>query len=175
MGGDADLSNLFNSGTVTYGLMVNPSGGLGNGWSTWHSGGVAPTYSVVTPTVADGLAVNWQQISNPAAANQNATGGGGYLYVVAVPIRAATTITNIILNVANAGSGLTAGQNFAGLYQGGSLLAPTANQTTAWASAGLQVMALTFPPGGYPRLRLCRVLRQWNHQTRLQHRQLHAD
>ena len=55
------------------------------------------------------------------------------------------TITNIIMHVGVAGSGLTSGQCFAALYQGGSLLAQTADQAAAWASTGTKTMALSAP------------------------------
>lgn len=66
----------------------------------------------------------------------------GLVYVVRLPIRAATTITNVLLYVATSGSGLVANQCLAGLYQGGTLLSTTADQSTSWNSTGLKTMAL---------------------------------
>ena len=60
----------------------------------------------------------------------------------------ACTVTNLILHVTTAGSTLTAGQSFAGLYDGSNpaqLLGATASQSTAWASAGIKVMPLVTP------------------------------
>jgi hypothetical protein len=54
-------------------------------------------------------------------------------------------VTNVLLQVGGAGVTLTSGRNFAGLYQGGNLLAATADQTTNWQSAGTKVIALTTP------------------------------
>lgn len=79
-----------------------------------------------------------------AACSATAVGpGNGSVQLVALPVRGTVTITNIVLGIDTAGSGLVSGQNFAGLYQNGTLLATTADQSTAWASAGLKVMALT--------------------------------
>lgn len=69
----------------------------------------------------------------------------GYLNLVGLKIPVATTITNVILGIGTAGATLTTGQNFAALYQGGSLLAGTADQATNWQSTGAKVMALTTP------------------------------
>lgn len=70
----------------------------------------------------------------------------GEAYLMMVPIRAASIITNVILSIATAGAGLTSGQCFAGLFDsGGNLLSATADQSTSWQSAGLKTMALTTP------------------------------
>ncbi|MFJ8301605.1 hypothetical protein ACIQ9R_37650 [Streptomyces sp. NPDC094447] len=70
----------------------------------------------------------------------------GLLEMVKLPIRTATTITNIVAAISTAGSGLTAGQNWAGLYSSaGTLLSQTADQTTAWASTGVKTMPLAAP------------------------------
>lgn len=68
---------------------------------------------------------------------------GGTLFLSAIKIPAATTITNVILHCSGAGSSLTSGQCFAGLFQGGNLLAATADQSTAFTSTGIKTMALT--------------------------------
>lgn len=55
-----------------------------------------------------------------------------------------TTVTNVILFVSAAGTALTSGQNFMGLYSAaGNLLSATADQTTAWGTTGLKPTALT--------------------------------
>lgn len=81
---------------------------------------------------------------DPAAIQSSQLTTAGTVFVVGLKVPA-TTITNVILLVATAGSGLTAGQCFAGLYQGGTLLAATADQATNWASVGAKTMALTSP------------------------------
>jgi hypothetical protein len=75
------------------------------------------------------------------------TGGAltaqGTLFLTGIKIPVATTITNVILNVNTVGSSLTSGQCFAGLFQGGNLLAATADQSTVFTSGGMKTMALT--------------------------------
>ena len=61
-------------------------------------------------------------------------------------VNRATVVTNIIAALGAAGTGLTSGQNFAGIYDAsGTRLAVTADQTTAWGSSGVKTMALTAP------------------------------
>lgn len=68
----------------------------------------------------------------------------GDAFFTLIPIRAATTITNVIMYVAVAGATLTSGQNFAGLFNSsGTLLSATADQSTNWQSTGLKTMALS--------------------------------
>lgn len=56
------------------------------------------------------------------------------------------TIANLHVYVQTAGSGLTANQCLAGLYDAaGNLLSATGNQATAWASTGFKTMALLTP------------------------------
>lgn len=58
----------------------------------------------------------------------------GVLYVVGMRVCQAATLTEIWLSWA-AGSGLTAGENFVGVYDNaGTLIGTTADQTTAWGS-----------------------------------------
>lgn len=69
---------------------------------------------------------------------------------IKIPTRASafTTImiSNIAIGVATAGSGLTVGQNFAGIYDStGTLLGTTADQTAAWQVAQFLDMPLTAP------------------------------
>lgn len=67
--------------------------------------------------------------------------------LIRINIRQAISVTNVILAVATAGSGLTSGQNFAGLYNSsGTLIGTSADQTAAWGSTGLKTAAL----GGGP-------------------------
>ncbi len=78
----------------------------------------------------------------------------GVVLLARVMVRQTTTITNVLVSVVTAGSGLTAGQNFVGLYDStGTLLSASADQSTPWASTGLKVAALSAPqlvqPGVY--------------------------
>jgi hypothetical protein len=79
----------------------------------------------------------------------------GTVQLVGFPLRAAAPITNIVLSLQGAGVTLTAGENFAGLYSpAGQLIAATADQSAAWASAVPLAIPLaggpyTLPPGWY--------------------------
>lgn len=81
-----------------------------------------------------------------AAASTTALATAGTVYLVKVHVPVASSVTNIITQVTTAGSTLTAGQCFAGIYQGGTLLGTTADQATAWASTGVKTMALAGGP-----------------------------
>ncbi len=86
---------------------------------------------------------------DPAVANSTQiTPAAGDLYIAKIRVPKACTVTNIVMSLATAGSTLTSGRNFAGLYgvgAGASLLSATADQTTPWQTAGLITMALTTP------------------------------
>lgn len=61
-------------------------------------------------------------------------------------LRQDETITNICAAIGTVGTGLTAGQNFAALYDlSGARLGVTADQTAAWGTVGFKSMALTAP------------------------------
>lgn len=87
--------------------------------------------------------VSWS--FDPIAAQQNTIiPTAGQVNVIKMHVPVATTITNVILSVSTAGSGLTASQCFAALYSGaGSLLSATADQSGVWNSTGVKVMALS--------------------------------
>lgn len=72
----------------------------------------------------------------------------GSILMAKIALREASSITNLIVSINTAGVGLTAGQNFAGLYTAaGGLLSQTADQTANWGSTGVKVMPLTAPVG----------------------------
>ena len=57
------------------------------------------------------------------------------------------SITNIWMLLTTQGSGLTSGENFAGLYNSaGTLLGATADQSTTWATNGTKQMAISGGP-----------------------------
>ena len=86
-------------------------------------------------------------------------GGGsqpaaGVLQMTSLFLPQATLITNVVLGVTIVGVTLTAGQNFAGLYDStGALVDTSADQSTNWTSLGPKVMPLTtthsLPAGTY--------------------------
>ncbi|HEX9834489.1 MAG TPA: right-handed parallel beta-helix repeat-containing protein [Mycobacterium sp.] len=80
----------------------------------------------------------------------------GTMHVIRVRLHRTTAATNILVRVTAAGGTLTAGQNFAALYDAttGAHIATTADQTTNWSGSGIFTMALaggpfTLDPGDY--------------------------
>ena len=93
------------------------------------------------------LAADYGYISqsyDPANAPLTFNPTNGLLYVIKLKVLAGN-ITNIAMPIQGSAS-LTAGQNFAALYQGGSLLGVTADQSANWATDGLKIMALVGGP-----------------------------
>lgn len=99
---------------------------------------------------------NWISWSfDPAIIQNSITSVSGTIYMTAMIVRVQTTLTNIITNIATAGSGLTAGQNLAAIYDStGTQLRITSDQSSSWNSIGLKVMPFTggsvvLTPGKY--------------------------
>jgi hypothetical protein len=80
------------------------------------------------------------------AVNSTTLTTAGTLHVVKLHVPVAQNVTNIACYVSTAGAGLTSGQCFASLYQAGTLLGTTADQSTTWTSTGLKAMALSGGP-----------------------------
>lgn len=80
-------------------------------------------------------------MTSPGGLNHSA----GYVILAAVNIPYPMTISNCHLHIVAAGASLTPNQCYAGLYQGGNLLAATAAQHGSWNSTGFKTMALTSP------------------------------
>ena len=82
----------------------------------------------------------------PETASAATTLSGGKVYLLALQVPVAQTITNLVVYVTTGAVTGTAGQNFAGLYNtAGTRVAVTGDQTTPWASVGTATMALTAP------------------------------
>lgn len=95
-------------------------------------------------TPADRGLLAWAYDPLAAVNNQVLVSAG--LYLIKVPVRVPALVTRIYIGVATAGSGLTAGQCYAGLYDAaGNRLGVTADQASAWASNGVKAMDLTAP------------------------------
>lgn len=70
----------------------------------------------------------------------------GTVTMVKLWLRQATTITNVCYGVSSQGVTLTAGQNFAGLYDSaGNRLGVTADMAANWITAGFKQTPLTAP------------------------------
>lgn len=104
------------------------------------------------PQPSDHAYIAW--VYDPVFTAGSGTVNVGGLYLSALYIRATTTISSIVIYIATAGSTLTTGENFVGLYnQSGTLLSGSADQTTTFAGTGAKAIALTTPqtvsPGMY--------------------------
>lgn len=79
--------------------------------------------------------------------NSTALSTSGVLHLVKVNLRNAATVTNVLYQVNTVGSGLTASQSFAGLYDStGTLRGTSASLSTAWAATtGLYTTPLVTP------------------------------
>lgn len=83
---------------------------------------------------------------DPASAPAGSALTAGTVHMSRVDLPAPATISTITTAVVTAGGTLTAGQNFAGLYDStGARVGVTADQTTAWGTIGEKNMALTAP------------------------------
>lgn len=90
------------------------------------------------------LAWTWDPSTNLASSTITA----GTVAMSKVWLRQPATVTNVIFGLAAFGATLTAGQNFAGLYNAaGTRVGVTADQTAAWTAGtlGAQEVALTAP------------------------------
>lgn len=97
-----------------------------------------------TATATDQNLVAWA--FDPATNLAAGTITTGSILMVKIGVREAINITNVIVSVNAAGVGLTAGQNFVGLYDGtGVRLGQTVDQTANWGSTGVKEVPLTAP------------------------------
>lgn len=137
---------------------------MGTIYST-TSAGVSPGSTITTPTLVDPQITSAGRTYRPGtyfqpedhglitcafdpamATAQVAVGTAGLTYVTRLLVPYATSVTNILGVVSVAGATLTANQCIAGLYQGGSLLGSTADQSGTWNSTGLKTMAISGGP-----------------------------
>lgn len=106
-----------------------------------------PLYKpVVSPSwqPSDQNLIAWSY--EPSVATSSGTITPGVIQLVAVILRKAATITNVIVEIAAVGSALTTAENFLALYDSsGTRQGVTADQTSAWASTGVMVTPLATP------------------------------
>lgn len=106
---------------------------------------ITPTASGPNPNPSDQNLKAWSY--DPGLQTSSTTLTSGLVYLIRMPLAQPQWITNILIEVMAAGTGLTSGQNFVGLYSsGGTLIATSADQTSAWGSTGLKSAALTGAP-----------------------------
>lgn len=95
--------------------------------------------AALQPTEFDALGTGYKAWTFPA---EQVVGGGsvpgaGVVTMGKVLVNSTQSVSGIALFVATGGTGLTSGQNFAGVYNSsGTLVATTADLTTPWASTG---------------------------------------
>lgn len=123
-----DITAFLGGGTIQAGLLQYP----------------LTTVNDATFTPADHNLIAWTQDPASLRSSSNATTSGTvYLCKVKIVNRSAV-VSNILVGIEAAGSGLTAGQSFVGLYNSsGTRLALSADQAAAWTSTGLKTIALT--------------------------------
>lgn len=98
-----------------------------------NNGNMLPSdYGLIAWTMDPSEAANTQVLTNNT------------IHMAKIKILSSTIVSNICIPVATAGATLTAGQNFAGIYDaGGTLLGETADQSAVWTSTGNKIMPLT--------------------------------
>ncbi|WP_432101027.1 hypothetical protein [Streptomyces sp. WAC 04229] len=73
---------------------------------------------------------------DPSVAGFSSAPVGGSVYLIRIKLRKAATVSKVVLMTVAAGSGLTANQNYAGLYtSSGTRVGVTASQSSAWTTA----------------------------------------
>ncbi len=102
------------------------------------------TYAPDTWLASDAGYVAWAY-DHALAVNSFTLTPSGTIYTIKLRLPRSGTITNIHQVVLTVGNTLTSGQCFGALYQNGSLLAQTADQSVAWVSTGHKTMALSAP------------------------------
>lgn len=134
-------------------------GGDNNQWGTINNTALNTLASALTtaegniaalqPTNFGALETGYKAWTFPA---EQVVGGGsipgaGAVTLGKVLLNSTQSVTSIALYVATGGTALTAGQNFAGIYNSnGTLVATTADLTTPWAGTGWMTHALTGGP-----------------------------
>lgn len=136
----APTLTLTTGGTSGYILQSDASGNAS--WTSPSSlAGQFP--DIWQPSDSGLLAAPFDPASCSANGSQPAS---GRLYLIAIPVRSSITISKVTVVIGVAGSGLTSGQCFLGLYSStGTLLASTADQSTAFTSTGNISATLTTP------------------------------
>lgn len=112
--------------------VVNPS----------SSGGGSSAATSWVPSDSGLLAATY----DPQRATSSTAASTGNIITSRVPVKAAVTVTNLLMFVQSESATLTGARG--AIYKlNGTLIAQTASQTTGWASTGLKTMALTAEVG----------------------------
>jgi hypothetical protein len=122
-------------------------------WGTLLNDSMYELHRMLETSAVDHGAIAWTFDNVSDSGSSTITTGTPFMSKVWV--REPATLSTLYISITTSGVSLTAGQNFAGVYNAaGTRLAVTADQTTAWGTTtGLQTMALTVPvavtPGAY--------------------------
>lgn len=155
------LNDLGGNSTILRGPNVEEKIGNMIGTANVRKRGVRSELNTVQFFDATGTEFNLLKPDVPTSLDQNiaawsedfalVTSGAqltaGQLHLAKVILRHPRAISKIAHHIFTAGSGLTAGQCFIGLYSAaGALLGQSADQATAWASVGYKNPAITGGP-----------------------------
>lgn len=121
-------------------------------WGTLLNDTLFELHRTTMTNSVDHGAVAWT--FDPASNSGSSTFTTGTPFMSKIWVREPTTLSSIMISVTTAGSALTVGQNFAGIYDAaGTRIAVSADQTAAWGGTGLISMAMVAPavvtPGAY--------------------------
>lgn len=148
-GGGSGVVNVANATTVP---TAAPTGGgvlYANAGLPYWVDTTGRTYNMGMPSIVlpeDHNLIGWS--FDPALISGGSAPTNGVVQLVKVILRVTRTVNNIICYLHTpAASGLTANENFAGLYTAsGTLLSATADQSTNWTGTQVtKTMALTTP------------------------------
>lgn len=145
LSGSSNAAWTDNSGSASNHLIdeflkteVRPAG--------WTVNGIVDLPSPPQTTALDHNLLSWTYDIG-GVGTFTALSAAGVANVIKLPIRQKSSVTNIVIYIGTAGSGLTSGQCFAALYSGaGTLIGVTTDQAAAWAGNGVKTMALQSGP-----------------------------
>lgn len=124
-------------GSLGWGAPVNTA-------FTTHADDITEMQRQGTETLAalGFLAMNY----DPALGAAGTTVAAGVVNMIRFDLMRAATLSTVTVGVTTAGTTLTAGQNFAGIYDSaGTLVAVSADQTVAWGTTGEKNIAMAVP------------------------------
>jgi hypothetical protein len=121
-------------------------------WGTLLNDSMFEIHRMLDTNMVDHGAIAWT--FDPAANSGSSGLTSGVPFMSKVWVREPVTLSSVGISITTAGSGLTAGQNFIGIYNAsGTRLAVSADQTAAFATTGYVEAAMTAPvavtPGAY--------------------------
>jgi hypothetical protein len=155
-GGTGDTTftanELLASGTTATGAFQQIGQGTAGQYLASAGAGNLPVMEslpVWTPTDQGLIAWNYD-VGNSANLGSNPLATAGTMYVQAMRVPAAASVTNILLALVTNGGTLTSAQCFAALYQGagGALIGRTADQAANWGAGAAKM--ITAPLSGGP-------------------------